>query len=301
MSLMRSPTSGSSRDEAKGSSQPDLSRLNDDELQNITNRNYKRKQPHDDLSGQFQKFQDQISALLTNFTSEQREMTVKIRDDVTSINEQLKDIKSTTNKLVQEQEILKTEITNLKISNSTTAQKINTLQTDVDQLKTTSNTAIANITPNLTYCEDVLSEIQERCQRNKNLVIAGISELHSVNATSRHDHDKEEIIKTISNITVDCPQPIKIHRLGKYNNKKSRPIKIYYASEDVPKYILRNKSKLSDKSIKIYPDQTPQQQSYLENLRKELQQRTENGETDLCIKYLKGVPKIIQAESKNGQ
>lgn len=63
-------------------SKKDLSKLNNDELQNITNRNYKRKQPHDDLLQQFQKFQDDISTLLTNFITEQKDMIVKIGDDM---------------------------------------------------------------------------------------------------------------------------------------------------------------------------------------------------------------------------
>lgn len=51
--------------------------------------------------------------------------------------------------------------------------------------------------------------------------------------------------------------------------------------------------------VRIYSDQTPYQQKYLENLRRKLQERQENGEKDLFIKYKNGTPTIIKIHPKN--
>jgi hypothetical protein len=40
-------------------------------------------------------------------------------------------------------------------------------------------------------------------------------------------------------------------------------------------------------------DQTPAQKKYVDTLKEELNKRTENGEKDLSIRYIKGLPKII--------
>lgn len=46
-------------------------------------------------------------------------------------------------------------------------------------------------------------------------------------------------------------------------------------------------------NIKMYADQTPTQQQFLRSPKLELEMRTRNGEKNLMIKYIKGVPKII--------
>ena len=50
----------------------------------------------------------------------------------------------------------------------------------------------------------------------------------------------------------------------------------------------------------IYSDQTPNQQIYLQNLKEEMTRRNNEGEEDLTIKYIKGIPKIVKNnKSKN--
>lgn len=66
--------------------------------------------------------------------------------------------------------------------------------------------------------------------------------------------------------------------------------------------ILRNKIKLRDSEfskISIQPDQTLRQRMYMSNLRKSLDQRRENGESNLTIKYFNGIPKIVPIAKKN--
>jgi hypothetical protein len=68
----------------------------------------------------------------------------------------------------------------------------------------------------------------------------------------------------------------------------------------IAKEVLRNKNKLinSDlpRSISISDDKTSKQLEYLKNLRTELQLRRDNGEDNITIKYVKGIPSIIESK-----
>lgn len=88
-------------------------------------------------------------------------------------------------------------------------------------------------------------------------------------------------------------------RIGKYKPDVNRSIKVTFESEETTKLIFRNKNKLTDTDVKIFPDQTPYQQTYFKKLKEELNRRTANGEGNLKIKYIKGVPQIISTSTKN--
>lgn len=46
-------------------------------------------------------------------------------------------------------------------------------------------------------------------------------------------------------------------------------------------------------------DRTPAERKYLADLMSSFKDRLESGETDFTIKYISGIPKIINKESKN--
>jgi hypothetical protein len=50
------------------------------------------------------------------------------------------------------------------------------------------------------------------------------------------------------------------------------------------------------RSISISDDKTPKQLEYLTNLRTELQLRRDNGEDNITIKLVKGIPSIIESK-----
>jgi hypothetical protein len=87
--------------------------------------------------------------------------------------------------------------------------------------------------------------------------------------------------------------------LGKYNGS-NRPIKVILDSEEQAMNILRSKLKLSSQHIKMFGDQTIMQRDTFRELKQELIDRKSRGETDISIKYVRGVPKIIRNQnSKN--
>lgn len=76
-----------------------------------------------------------------------------------------------------------------------------------------------------------------------------------------------------------------------------RPIKITLCEEDIVHNLIRKAKTLRDsnsfKKINISLDRTPRQLEHYKSLKRELNQRISDGETNLKIKYIRGIPKIV--------
>ncbi|CAH2087852.1 unnamed protein product [Euphydryas editha] len=96
-------------------------------------------------------------------------------------------------------------------------------------------------------------------------------------------------------------QPLELqgYNAGRYKKDENRLIKVFFEFSDIVLNILRNKSSVMNDVNKFYLDQTPQQQSYMKYIKEELDSRTKNSETNLMIKYIRSVSKIISTPSKN--
>ncbi|KOB68885.1 Uncharacterized protein OBRU01_17663 [Operophtera brumata] len=175
-----------------------------------------------------------------------------------------------------------------------TEKEIETLKSDVEQLKV----AAPSLTTTGTV-QNIMTEIKEREDRSKNIIIIGIPEPTSENTDDRRQVDKTEVLKITKTVNAECPEPVNIFRLGKYNSDKRRPIKVCFNSQVPVMSILRNRNNMKSDTIKLYSDQTLQQQAYMRNLKEELKQRVNDGDKSLCIKYIKGTPKITSLPPKN--
>lgn len=134
--------------------------------------------------------------------------------------------------------------------------------------------------------------------RKNNIIVVGLPESKTKSVMERYEEEKMEIMKILKSIYSDCPQPEKIIRLGKFAADRTRAIKVCFASEEITKAILRNKNCLKNDYIKIFSDQTPRQRKHMQNLIRELDKRIADGEPNLIIKYVKGIPKIITSSEK---
>lgn len=296
MSVQRSPISGRSISGSGSGSTPDLRILED--TPKITHR--KRKQPDSDCdhATQLADFRTEIMSFFKEFAKSQQENCLQLQREITEIKNEIKSTKQISESLVTEQNSLKQEICLLKSINNTYQQKITQLEVDVSKLKQCDSSAQPQNPLTLGH-QDTILELQDRYRREKNIVIVGISELNDSNKEIRFDHDKNKVMDVIKSIYPECPNPCYIIRLGKYIPNKNRALKVCFESPDTTKYILRNKSKHSLSQVNIYSDQTPLQQQYLKQLSSELQRRQQNGEADLIIKYIGGIPKIIKPSPKN--
>lgn len=296
-SLLRSPSGCGTRTRL-GGSKPNLSESTlDSELNQVTIRN-KRKQPEDDDTtikkelSELRKQMAEMMALLTSTSYAQTENIDQICQTVTTIKNYVKNIVNTMDHIILEQEILKANLDNLKKGAEISDKKIKSLESDIVALKSTSTSNQITLKN-----EELISEIQERNARAKNIVIVGIPQSKSSISIERYEHDKKEILKLTSTMYAECPEPEKIFRLGKPKTDGTRPLKVCHKSEEIAKTLLRNRSTKFE-NIKIFSDQTVGQRKYLQNLKIELQTRTTNGETDLHVKYVKGTPKIVKSLEK---
>lgn len=302
MSEQYSPKSGIliSGSECGGGSQPELYSPSDFSYVNQNLR--KRKQPdfESTMKTEFGSFKEEIMSFLKNFAQTQKEDTAQLRQDLKQIGEDIQNLKLSNQILSQNFESLSTEISKMKAENCETKESLNNMQKDIDLLKnntpTNPDSQFQN-TPFATH-EDLILEFQDRYERLRNIVLVGIPETFEQNSTARRQYDSNESVKILKNIYENCPVPTKTLRLGKYSKDKSRPLKVCFESTEDVKYLLRNKAKLN-KDYRLYADQTPSQKKFLDTVKQELERREQNGEKNLTIKYIKGIPKIINKSSKN--
>lgn len=297
MSVLRSPRSGIAE---RSGSQPNLTEIHD--LHQVTFRN-KRKQPDEDktINNELSEIKQQMAemmALLTRVSSNQTENMNKICSEISLIKESVSNINSTINHLSLEQDKIKSDITNLAQSSHTTEQKIQTLESDLLSLKTSTCTQSAYLDQSEKY-NDIFAEIHDRNIRGKNIVITGVPEPELKNVTERRDRDLNEVSKIVKLVNDKSTLPEQVKRLGKYTPGKNRPLRATFASKDSVINILRNKTNVNLGTINIFADRTPQQQHHMKTLIEELKLRTQKGEENLIIKYIKGIPRIIQSSSKN--
>ncbi|KAK9696250.1 hypothetical protein QE152_g32022 [Popillia japonica] len=83
-------------------------------------------------------------------------------------------------------------------------------------------------------------------------------------------------------------------RLGAATTKKPRPIRVVFTNPFVVRDILKNKSKLASianyKEVFLKHDQTAHQRELYAKCRESLYARLSNGEKNLRIKFINGLP-----------
>lgn len=287
--------------ESASGSVPNLSTYSETDFQtNICLRKRKERPEEIDYKNDFEKFRTDMMKLLSEFGKTQNENLICIRHEISEIKNEIKTINSTTENITKNIEHINNEMKNMKSDQATTEIKIRQIETEICQLKDQQNIVCSTSkSPNLHH-HNLFLELQDRCDRAKNIVIVGILEINDKNSNSRRNHDNNEVKRVLKSIYEECPNPIKSIRLGKYIPNKNRPIKIFFDCPSIPKYLLRNRKKLPE-DIQIYSDQTPAQKEYLRLLKEELIKRIEKGEKDLIIKYVKGIPTIVTNNHEKNQ
>ena len=175
--------------------------------------------------------------------------------------------------------------------------KITELESKLDGL----NTPKESHTLSPSDFEDVLSELNERNLRKKNIIFFNITEqLPSTTKDQRISKEKSDISEIVSAICPDIDvDSISFNRLGKFNlnSNRSRPIKVTFQNESTVHKLIKNSSRLKEserfKNVSVSFDKTPKQISYYQELKQQLTEREREGERNLKIKYIQGVPKIV--------
>lgn len=248
------------------------------------------------------KMQDNITDLklqVADIKSSNEKFTSILSENMSEMKMQIDDIKSSATSIITEQCNLKEQITSLKSQVSINDGKIKMLEANGGGLNVhnSSNQNMGSISPPQLN-EKLIREVQERNEREKNIIIVGLPESTFTTTPERISDDETNVINITRAICEDVSDPIKVIRIGKYDPSKNRRVKVIYQSKFVSKQILRNREKAPN-HIKIYSDQTPAQQKYMQTLKDELNRRQNNGDINLAIKYVNGTPCIISTNPKN--
>ncbi|CAG5059898.1 unnamed protein product [Parnassius apollo] len=177
MSVQRSPTGGS---------QPDISKMSDlVSDSSITFR--KRKLPFgvecacsEELGGMRSEL-SRISSLLEKYIVSNELILKTMQENITDIKNQIADIKLTNER-----------------SHSAMQVKMESLESDLNKLKISSKSAPITLENELILGEQIIQEIQQRKNREKNIVLVGLPEQIASTPEDRLSKDEAEVFKTIS-------------------------------------------------------------------------------------------------------
>lgn len=156
---------------------------------------------------------------------------------------------------------------------------------DLSKVSTALPTPASSI--NIVDEADIISEVLGRQRRATNVMIFNC-EVHNGQA------EAAQVGKFFTEI---CGQPVDINsvsKIGKPNRNGHKALKVVLNSVADVNLVLRNRAKaVNTKKIFIEADLTPKQRSSLNEVRSELKRRKENGEENLSLKYVDGIPRIV--------
>ncbi|KAL0852557.1 hypothetical protein ABMA27_016976 [Loxostege sticticalis] len=251
-----------------GGSTPNLTTIDYDSTGNVNTRKRKERSEQEEYKNDFENFRSEIMNFFKEFAATQNSNSSIIREEIT--------IKSITENYAQQLEQVKEDIKNIKNDYSMTQEKMKNLEKEISDIKSADCSDNLTSKSSLPCQEHLILELQERSEGAKNLVVTGITEINDKNYNTRGNHDIEEFMNLVT-----------------YIPGKDRPLKICFDDGVTPKLLLKNKAKFPE-NMRIYYDQTPAQKNHLQTVKNELKKRLENGETDLIIKYIKGIPRIVK-------
>lgn len=243
---------------------------------------------------------------LSDIKSMQRNMGV----DISRINEDISRIKDSQVQVISEMNAkcasLQGEIescsavlvshTDLLNEHSTTVSNLSTrlvnIEADLRAMK--SNTG-CNASASF-ETDEVVSEIAERQRRSRNVMIFGVAEAQGSGAEERKAADNQFVTTLFSflgsNVTV-----VKVLRVGTFTQDRKRPLKVVVNSEGDVLNIIRGARRLREnvdyRGVSVSFDRTPRQISQYKEVKRQLDNRKADGERNLKLRYVSGVPKIV--------
>lgn len=147
--------------------------------------------------------------------------------------------------------------------------------------------------------EEIVQEVVERQNRRNNIIIFGMEEQTNLTKEDRINAEKADVSRIFTHLIPNIKTMSNVRRLGKYDAGRStpRPVKVTLASSEQVFALLKKSGSLKEndmyKHIYLATDQTPRQIQYYKKIKMELNRRIEDGEENIKIKHVNGVPKII--------
>ncbi|CAH1992772.1 unnamed protein product [Acanthoscelides obtectus] len=147
--------------------------------------------------------------------------------------------------------------------------------------------------------EDVISEVIEREKRKTNIIIFNVKEPDQTKSKKKQtEGETTAVLDIVSNVDPELTLTyLKRIRMGSFAKNKMRPIKISVESHYIVQKVTINVRKFNTNTIysnvRIAPDRRKKQLEYYEEVKRELTQRHNAGDTSCRIKYVNDILKIV--------
>jgi len=206
----------------------------------------------------------------------------KINTILSTVN----DIKQSVSKHETSLSSLNKKLDNVSIQLRELGTRTLVLENKVTQLE---NQLSSSKSSNYSADEAIISEVIDRQARSRNLIVFNAAE------SDGNTVDDISLIKSVLHSIAPNIAPALVSRLG-LKSSKPRPLKVTLHEPSDVFIVLKNKHKLRTSStyssIRISPDRTIMQRNQLRDIIVKLEERKTAGETNLVMKFVKGVPTI---------
>lgn len=146
--------------------------------------------------------------------------------------------------------------------------------------------------------EEMYGEIADRVERSRNVIIYNIPESQSKDFQQRIIHDQSSVSDTLKDMNV-VANNFRVARLGRPGTRP-RPIKVIFSESSLASQCLKQRKNLrSENNIRLRADLTIMQRDYIRKIYGELDDRKANGENNLIVKFIRGVPRIVVNRRNN--
>lgn len=186
---------------------------------------------------------------------------------------------------------LKALINNLKDEFANSLRELK-LQFD-DKIK---EIKLNNLNNDYKLSESLIQEINERQKRANNVIVFNLEEVNSTHPDQQEVNDKNQVKNILKSIPSIDLNNLRVTRLGAQKpTNKPRPLRVTLADHSQVLQVLKNKQTLitTNNKLKFKSDETPRQREYMKSLQSELLAKQENGQDNLTIKYVRGIPTIV--------
>lgn len=160
-------------------------------------------------------------------------------------------------------------------------------------------------TPSLSLLETekIIQEVADRDKRKSNVIIYGCDESNVKTNMEQVNLDTALVKEFLTTVEIDDPE-FKVQRLGRFDltsSSRRRPIKVQLSSTLSVAKLLKGSTKIKSvgrwRDVNFSPDRTNMQRELHRVMRQNLQDRLDSGEANLKLKYINGIPSIIQSEN----
>lgn len=225
-----------------------------------------------------------LNKLLDNFAQ------LPTKEDFSKLASGISDLKAQLNDL-------SCKVSDIEPRLAVAENDISDLKGEIAELKSTSL--------DQSTTEHIFEEFNDRLRRAKNIILYKLPESNSNNADLNKAHDLDILNKIFQSLGVSFSS-FSFFRIGRSKGRAPRPLKVTLPSSDDVRSFFTTFSvdkiasiHASYSEIELSRDRTPNERKLLSKLRKELEERTKTGETDLTIKFVNGTPAIVK-KPKNG-